>query len=133
MDLGKLPLKRYVVPKEEEGREEGGEKGREEGAGAFDFGWLVEERAVVGLAMKMQKGRYAEYRKKARKRGLWVEWVKDKYQESVEREEEREEEEEEWLVDRVEGCAFGWHQTMTDTYNASRSVSSVSDLVGVKW
>jgi len=130
MDLGKLPLRRYVVPKEE------GEEGREEGAAAFDFGWLVEERAVVGLAMELQKARYAENRRRARKRGLWVEWVKGKYQEALEREGGREggqEGGEEGVVDCVEGCAFGWHQTMTDTYNASRSVSSVSDLVGVKW
>ena len=129
MDLKKIPLRRYVVPMEEGGEE--GEGGREGGA-AFDFGMLVKESAVVALAKKLQKGRYNEYRKKARKRGLWVEWMRERYQEAVEEGMERGEGDE-WLVDCVEGCAFGWHQTTTDTYNASRSVSSVSDLVGVKW
>jgi len=105
---------------------------------AHDFGVLLRERDVVALARKRHKGRYTEMRRKARRRGLWVECVKERYREALLRElDEREGGEEDpdwdwWVVDSLP-CALGWHQTTTDEYNASRSLSSVSDLVGLKW
>ena len=136
-DIKDLPQKRYTPPD----------------ASAFDFGTLIEERALVACARKKHRNPayYVQMRKEARRRGLWVEHAGEMYEKAwweekrkasragrgrddEDQDEEEDEEEQDagedddahLLVDSLV-CALGYHQV------PSKKPSLGAELVGMKW